>query len=122
MKLVCFNLDIRFNFLGFRSAFGAGHVLRLSEMCVMKLQENVDAITDTRGLDFDVLEPVLERAKPETLMLIEDYNSYLTEYTGLKDKLWHLLYDIASRYFGFIGRVSIGTNFGQIFLDAMLLN
>ena len=77
----------------FRSAFGAGHVPRLSEMCVIKLQDNVDTITDTRGLDFDVLEPILERAKPETLMLIEDYNSYLTEYTGLKDKLLHLLYE-----------------------------
>ena len=62
-------------------------------MCVIKLQDNVDTITDTRGLDFDVLEPILERAKPETLMLIEDYNSYLTEYTGLKDKLLHLLYE-----------------------------
>ena len=53
-------------------------------MCVIKLQENVDSIVDCRGLSFDVLEPILERAKPETLMMIEDYNSYLTEYTGLR--------------------------------------
>ena len=73
--------------LFFRSAFGAGHVPRLSEMCVVKLQENVESITDTHGLEFDVLEPILERAKPETLMVIEDYNSYLTEYTGQRNLL-----------------------------------
>ena len=65
-----------------RSAFGAGKVPRLSELCIMKLHEHVDSIVDCRGLGFDVLEPILERAKPETLMVIEDYNSYLTEHTG----------------------------------------
>jgi len=66
-----------------RSAYGAGQVPRLSELCVMKLHEHVDSIVDCRGLGFDVLEPILERAKPETLMVIEDYNSYLTEHTGM---------------------------------------
>jgi hypothetical protein len=45
----------------------------------------VDAIIDTRGLSFQVLEPILERAKPESLMVIEDFNSYLTEHTGRKE-------------------------------------
>jgi hypothetical protein len=39
-------------------------------------------IVDCHGLDFKVLEPILERAKPEKLMQIEDYNPYLTELTG----------------------------------------
>jgi len=39
-------------------------------------------IAECGGLPFHVLEPVLERAKPETLLTIEEYNPYLVEDTG----------------------------------------
>lgn len=66
-----------------RSAFGAGgHLPTLIELCVHKLQENVDKLIDCRKIPFEILEPILERAKPETLLTIEDYNPYLMEATG----------------------------------------
>jgi len=67
----------------FRSAFAAGSVPKLSELCVHKLQDNVDTITDCKGMNFKILAPILERAKPESMMVIEDYNPYLMEYTGI---------------------------------------
>lgn len=70
------------NSLIFRSTLVSGKIPSLTELCVFKLQENVDSIIDTRGLKFNLLEPILARAKPETLMNIENYNPYLTESTG----------------------------------------
>jgi elongin-A len=57
----------------------------LFEMCIRILQENIDFLTETGGVPFDILRPVLERAKPEQLALIEYYNSYLLDES---DVLW----------------------------------
>ncbi len=42
----------------------------------------MDAIEECGGLPFHVLEPVLERAQPETLVRIEELNPYLMTDTG----------------------------------------
>lgn len=57
----------------------------LFEMCIRVLQENIDFLTETGGVPFDILRPVLERAKPEQLNVIEYYNSYLLDDS---DVLW----------------------------------
>ena len=44
----------------------------------------MDDIAECGGLPYEILVPVLERAKPDALMTIEDYNPYLMEDTGLK--------------------------------------
>jgi len=59
-----------------------GEVPSLRDQCIQKLQDNVDDIYECGGLSFDVLEPILNRASPETLMQIELYNPYLMEDTG----------------------------------------
>ena len=68
-------------YLPFRSAF-SDSVPSLFKLCIHVLQEHVDEIAECGGLPFDILEPVLERAKPDALMTIEDYNPYLMEDTG----------------------------------------
>ena len=55
---------------------------RLTELCIHKLQEHVELLHDCKAIEYKVIEPVLERAKPETLMTIEDRNPYLMEDTG----------------------------------------
>lgn len=55
------------------------------EMCIRVLQENIDFIETTGGVPFDILRPVLERAKPDQLRLIEYYNPYLLDES---DVLW----------------------------------
>lgn len=57
----------------------------LFEMCIRVLQENIDYLESTGGVPFDILKPVLERAKPEQLNVIEYYNPYLLEDS---DVLW----------------------------------
>ena len=44
--------------------------------------ENVDQIDECGNLDYNVLKPVLERAKPDDLMRIEEYNPRLMDDTG----------------------------------------
>ena len=44
--------------------------------------ENVDQIDECGNLDYTVLKPVLERAKPDDLMRIEEYNPKLMDDTG----------------------------------------
>ena len=61
-------------------------VLKLSQLCVHKLQEDLSVIEDCRGIEFEVLAPVLERAKPETLIHIEEHNPYLMESTGTNNE------------------------------------
>ena len=51
-------------------------------MCILILQQNVENIDECGGLSYDVLEPILIRAKPNVLMNIEDHNPYLLEDTG----------------------------------------
>ena len=55
----------------------------LKELCIHLLQENVDKIDGPTGLPYDVMEPILLRASPTTLMNIEEYNQYLMEDTGI---------------------------------------
>ena len=43
----------------------------------MVLQDHVDEIDEVGNLNYDVLETVLERANPKTLMHIEDLNTQL---------------------------------------------
>jgi transcription elongation factor B polypeptide 3 len=57
----------------------------LFEMCIRVLQENIEFLESTGGVPFDILRPVLERAKPEQLCNIEYYNQYLIEES---DVLW----------------------------------
>jgi len=49
----------------------------LFEQCIMVLQDHVDDIDEVGNLNYDVLETVLERASPKTLMHIEDLNTHL---------------------------------------------
>jgi elongin-A len=57
----------------------------LFELNIRVLQEHIDFITETGGVPFDILRPVLEKAKPEQLATIEYYNPYLLEES---DVLW----------------------------------
>merc|ERR1719433_1318119 len=57
----------------------------LKDMCIRILQENVDRIDECGNLDYKVLQPILERAKPDDLMRIEEYNPKLMDDTGV---LW----------------------------------
>lgn len=61
---------------------GYTEVPKLFDMCILILQENVESIDECGGLSYDILEPVLSRAKPSALMNIEDYNDYLREDTA----------------------------------------
>lgn len=51
----------------------------LHKMCIQVLQEHVESIEECGGLSYDVLEPVLERAQPDALARIEEYNPYLMQ-------------------------------------------
>ncbi|XP_047480628.1 transcription elongation factor B polypeptide 3-like [Penaeus chinensis] len=64
---------------------GLAYVPTLYEACIRVLQENIDALEFTGGIPFEILQPVLERASPQQLITLEDYNSYLLEDT---DVLW----------------------------------
>ena len=61
MRIAKVNL-FNHNTLFFRS--GYTEVPRLYDMCILVLQENVDEIGECGSLPFDVLEPILRRAKP----------------------------------------------------------
>lgn len=63
----------------------ARSVPSLFEMCIRVLQENIEFLECTGGVPFDILRPVLDRAKPEQLCNIEYYNSYLLDDS---DVLW----------------------------------
>lgn len=56
----------------------------LYDLCIRLLQENIDLI-EQAGVPYDMLKPVLERATPEQLFNLEEYNPYLMEDT---DVLW----------------------------------
>lgn len=62
-----------------------GVVPSLFDSCIRMLQENIDLLDVTGGVPFDLLKPVLERASPEQLMNLENYNPYLMEDS---DILW----------------------------------
>lgn len=54
----------------------------LSDLCIHVMQDHVHLIDQCGDAPFDLLKPVLERAKPNDLMRIEEYNPRLTEDTG----------------------------------------
>jgi len=49
----------------------------LYQQCIMILQEHVDDIDEVGNLSYDVLEPVLNMAKPKTLLHIENLNEHI---------------------------------------------
>ncbi|XP_023248083.1 transcription elongation factor B polypeptide 3 isoform X2 [Copidosoma floridanum] len=57
----------------------------LHEMCIRVLIENIDALEVTGGVPYYIIKPILERASPEQLFMLEHHNPYLTEDT---DSLW----------------------------------
>lgn len=63
----------------------SGEVPTLYNMCIRLLQEHIDLIDYTGGIPFDLLKPVLERATPDQLFTLENYNPYLMEDS---DVLW----------------------------------
>lgn len=62
-----------------------GEVPTLYNLCIRLLQEHIDLIDYTGGIPFDLLKPVLERASPDQLFTLENYNPYLMEDS---DVLW----------------------------------
>lgn len=63
----------------------SSEVPTLYSLCIRLLQEHIDLIDYTGGIPFDLLKPVLERASPDQLITLENYNSYLMEDS---DVLW----------------------------------
>ncbi|XP_064089411.1 transcription elongation factor B polypeptide 3-like isoform X2 [Macrobrachium nipponense] len=64
---------------------GLQYVPTLYDSCIRVMIENIDAIEATGNIPFHILRPVLERATPQQLNNIEDFNPYLLEDT---DPLW----------------------------------
>jgi len=62
-----------------------GDVPSLFDQCIQVLKDHVDEIDEVGNLGYDILQPVLDRASPKTLMHIEDCNPYLMEETS---QLW----------------------------------
>lgn len=54
----------------------------LYDLCIRVLQIHIDDIECTGGVPYLVLQPVLERARPDQLFNIEHFNPYLLEDTG----------------------------------------
>lgn len=64
-----------------------GKVPSLFEICTRVLQDNIDALEYTGGVPYLILKPVIERANPDQLFMLEHHNPYLIEET---DELWQL--------------------------------
>ncbi|XP_046828087.1 transcription elongation factor B polypeptide 3 [Vespa crabro] len=64
---------------------GYTSVPSLYEICIRVLIENIDALEFTGGVPYDIIKPVLERATPDQLFMLEHYNPYLIDDT---DSLW----------------------------------
>ncbi|CAG4945359.1 unnamed protein product [Colias eurytheme] len=62
-----------------------GKIPSLYEMCVHVLQEHIDALEYTGGVPYEILKPVVDRASPQQLFMLEHYNPYLMDDT---DHLW----------------------------------
>ncbi|XP_056116129.1 elongin A, like isoform X2 [Rhinichthys klamathensis goyatoka] len=60
-------------------------MMTLYQQCIRALQNNIDALYEIGGVPFEILEPVLERCKPEQLLRIEEFNPV---YVGETDHLW----------------------------------
>lgn len=64
-----------------------GTVPSLFDICTRVLQDNIDALEYTGGVPYLILKPVIERANPDQLFMLEHHNPYLIEDT---DELWQL--------------------------------
>ncbi|XP_011502248.1 PREDICTED: transcription elongation factor B polypeptide 3 [Ceratosolen solmsi marchali] len=64
---------------------GYTNVPSLYEMCIRVLIENIDALEFTGGVPYYIIKPVLERATPDQLFILEHHNPYLIEDS---DPLW----------------------------------
>lgn len=64
-----------------------GIVPSLFDICTRVLQDNIDALEYTGGVPYLILKPVIERANPDQLFMLEHHNPYLIEDT---DELWQL--------------------------------
>ncbi|CAH2040533.1 unnamed protein product, partial [Iphiclides podalirius] len=62
-----------------------GKIPTLYEMCVQILQEHIDALEFTGGVPYEILKPVVDKATPQQLFMLEHYNPYLMDDT---DHLW----------------------------------
>ncbi|KAK7148083.1 hypothetical protein R3I93_012411 [Phoxinus phoxinus] len=60
-------------------------MMTLYQQCIRALQNNIDSLYEIGGVPFEILEPVLERCKPEQLLRIEECNPV---YVGETDHLW----------------------------------
>lgn len=67
-------------FSGKRSYYGV--VQSLYNQCMRVLAENIDALEDTGGVPFDILEPILSKISPAQLIRLEEFNPYFTEDSG----------------------------------------
>ncbi|XP_043478633.1 transcription elongation factor B polypeptide 3 [Leptopilina heterotoma] len=57
----------------------------LYELCIRVLIDNIEALEVTGGVPYYIIKPVLERATPDQLFMLEHFNPYLIEDT---DPLW----------------------------------
>ncbi|XP_047999160.1 transcription elongation factor B polypeptide 3-like isoform X1 [Leguminivora glycinivorella] len=62
-----------------------GKIPTLYELCVQVLQEHIDALEFTGGVPYEILKPIVDKATPQQLFMLEYHNPYLTEDT---DHLW----------------------------------
>ncbi len=54
----------------------------LKDLCIVVLQDNVDLIDECGDADYTMMKPVLQRARPDDLMRIENCNPKFMEDTG----------------------------------------
>ncbi|XP_052757321.1 transcription elongation factor B polypeptide 3-like isoform X2 [Galleria mellonella] len=62
-----------------------GKVPTLYVMCVHLLQEHIDGLKYTGGVPYELLKPVVDKATPQQLFVLEHFNPYLMEDTA---QLW----------------------------------
>ncbi|KAK7074561.1 Elongin-A [Halocaridina rubra] len=66
---------------------GLQSVPSLKQCCIKVMIDYIDAIEYTGNVPYDILKPVLDRASPQQLLNIEDFNPYLLEDT---DEIWEV--------------------------------
>ncbi|KAI8420895.1 hypothetical protein MSG28_008075 [Choristoneura fumiferana] len=62
-----------------------GKIASLYDLCVQVLQEHIDDLEFTGGVPYEILKPIVDKATPQQLYMLEYHNPYLTEDT---DHLW----------------------------------
>lgn len=64
-----------------------GNVSTLFEQCIRVLRDNIDALEYTGGVPYGILKPILNKATPNQLFMLEHHNPYIIEDT---DNLWQV--------------------------------